>query len=145
MHGTRPIGLFGDGSLGMSAGELESIARLDIPAILVNFNNSSFGWIEAHRRHNNQQLSKSLCFSPVDGSALASSFGLRGLQASNARELENALDEAFSHDGAAFVDVRVRSVAEETPPVYSWLKKSGVEPLQVGDMKLEFNQPDEVY
>src|SRR5438874_1246301 len=46
----RPVGLFGDGSLGMSAGELETLSRLQIPAVLIHFNNACFGWIKALQR-----------------------------------------------------------------------------------------------
>ena len=43
----RLVALFGDGSLGMSAGELETLVRLKIPAVLIHFNNGCFGWIKA--------------------------------------------------------------------------------------------------
>ncbi|MEM8855964.1 MAG: thiamine pyrophosphate-binding protein, partial [Pseudomonadota bacterium] len=42
----RPIGMFGDGSFGMTVGELETLVRLAIPAILILFNNGHFGWIK---------------------------------------------------------------------------------------------------
>ena len=40
------VGLMGDGSLGMCAGELETIHRLGLPVVLIQFNNSCFGWIK---------------------------------------------------------------------------------------------------
>lgn len=141
--GIRPIGLFGDGSLGMSAGELETIVRLKIPAILLHFNNSGFGWIDAHKKTGRQENSISLQFSGMDCAAMASAFGLRGLSAKSPAELDDALNDAFSHDGPVFIDVKVQSIAEEIPAVYSWLKKSGVDPLLVDGKRLEIDTPHE--
>ena len=46
----RLVGLFGDGSLGMSAGELETLARLNIDCVLLHFSNRSFGWIKCMQK-----------------------------------------------------------------------------------------------
>jgi acetolactate synthase-1/2/3 large subunit len=132
----RPIGLFGDGSLGMSVGELETISRLGIPAILVNFNNSSFGYIAALQRSQKHPRGMSVDFSPQDCAALARAYGIHAIRVERFRDLEAALDEAFAHSGPIFLDVVVRSVAEETPPMYTWLRRHGIDPLQVGGQNL---------
>ena len=44
-------------------------------------------------------------------------------------QLETALDEAFAMDGPCFIDIVVESLAERVPPVYSWLRKRGADPL----------------
>jgi acetolactate synthase-1/2/3 large subunit len=43
----RPIGLFGDGSFGMTVGELETLVRLRVPAMLILFNNGVFAGSKA--------------------------------------------------------------------------------------------------
>ena len=40
----------GDGSFGISAGELETIARLHLPVTLIVLNNASYGWIKAGQK-----------------------------------------------------------------------------------------------
>lgn len=127
----RPIGLFGDGSLGMSAGELETLARLGVPAILINFNNACFGWIKALQRLHGPHGFMSVDFTSQDYGALARAFGLHAIHVENESELDRALDEAFAHKGPIFLDIKVESIAEQLPPVYNWLRKTGIDPLQV--------------
>ena len=80
-HYARPearlVGLFGDGSLGMSAGELETLARLNIPAVMIHFNNGMFGWIKALQKLHCQEKYFSVDFQTGDMSALASVFELK--------------------------------------------------------------------
>ncbi|WP_395646312.1 thiamine pyrophosphate-binding protein [Terricaulis sp.] len=131
-QGVRPIGLFGDGSLGMSIGDLETIARLNIPAILINFNNASFGWIEALQKVQGHNKPMSVRFSQTDYGAIASAFGLMGIRVEAADQVEKAFDQAFAHDGPVFLDLVVESVADRLPPLFNWLRKTGADPLIVG-------------
>ena len=132
----RPIGLFGDGSLGMAVGELETLVRLRVPAILLSFNNSSFGWIKALQKARGAARPLSVDFSPQNGAAIAEAFGLRALRVETAEELEKALDAAFAHQGPVFLDLVVESVADVVPPVYKWLRQAGIDPLAVGGQPL---------
>ena len=133
----RPIGLFGDGSLGMSAGDLETVVRLGIPAILLHFNNSTFGWIDAHTTVVRGLQAEPLQFDRSDCVGMAASYGFLGVGVHRPEDLEPALDKAFAHDGPVFVDVHVRTCAEEIPPVYTWIKRSGLDPLAVGGSRLD--------
>ncbi len=134
--GVRPIGLFGDGSFGMSVGELESIFRLQVPAILLNFNNSSFGWIKALQKSRGVSKPMSVDLSSQDAAAIARGFGLRAVHVDTPAELESGLDAAFAHDGPVLLDIMVESVAEVVPPVYKWLRHTGIDPLAVGGQPL---------
>src|SRR6185312_9332410 len=87
----RPIGLFGDGSLGMSMGELETIVRLQVPAILINFNNACYGWIKALQRVHGQRELFSVDFTAQDYTAVAKALGLAALRIETAGELEAGL------------------------------------------------------
>ena len=135
----RPIGLFGDGSLGMSMGELETIARLGVPAILVNFNNACYGWIKALQRVHGQRELFSVDFTAQDYTAVARALGLHAIRIETASELEAGLQAAFSHEHPVFLDVVVESIGEKIPPVFDWLRKTGVDPLKVGDSTLAYD------
>lgn len=127
----RPIGLFGDGSLGMTAGELETLARLNCPALLIHFNNACFGWIKGLQRLDGYDSDNcySVDFDATKASDVAEAFGLKAWHVTDMDELEVALDEAFAFDGPCLVDIVVESLAERVPPVYSWLRKRGKDPL----------------
>ena len=125
-HMARPdarlVGLFGDGSLGMVAGELETLARLKIPAVLIHFNNSCFGWIKALQSLHAKSKFFSVDFTPGSPVLVAQGFGLKARQVSTPEELEAGLEEAFACDGPFFLDVVTESEENSIPPVASWLK-----------------------
>lgn len=125
-HFARPdarlIGLFGDGSLGMSAGELETLARLNIPAVLIHFNNSMFGWIKCLQKLHCDEKYFSVDFTPGNPAMVARGFGLKALEIKTSAELEDGLDEAFAQNGPVFLDVVSETEVDQMPPVYTWLR-----------------------
>jgi acetolactate synthase I/II/III large subunit len=121
----RLIGLFGDGSLGMSAGELETVARLNIPCILIHFNNGCFGWIKALQALHSKEKFFSVDFNSGDPTKVATGFGLKAIHIKTPAELDEGLDEAFASSKPIFLDVVSESEVAELPPVYSWLKAAG--------------------
>lgn len=127
----RPIGLFGDGSFGMTVGELETLVRLNVPAILILFNNGTFGWIKGLHRLRGHNQCFGVDFLPPDGKAIAEAFGMKAWRAKTGPELDAALEAAFAHTtGPCFIDLQVESLADRVPPVYSWLRKRGIDPTQ---------------
>ena len=134
----KVVGLFGDGSLGMSAGELETLVRLNVPAVLIHFNNGTFGWIKALQAIHSASRFMSVDFTAGDMSAVAKAFGIESYRVTTPDELENALDTAFSHDGPVFLDVVSESEAIELPPVYSWQQATTT--LSPADRKLAKHQ-----
>ncbi|TPM40458.1 thiamine pyrophosphate-binding protein [Mesorhizobium sp. B2-3-4] len=127
----RPVGLFGDGSFAMSLGELETIVRLDVPALLIHFNNGCFGWIKALQRLHGHNATYSVDFKQLDAAAIAAAFGLRAWHVRTPDEMEAAFAEAFAHPGPAFIDIEVESIADVAPPVMSWLRRLGRDPLDL--------------
>ncbi|MEW6263957.1 MAG: thiamine pyrophosphate-binding protein [Thermodesulfobacteriota bacterium] len=123
----RPVGLFGDGSLGMSAGELETLVRLNVPAVLIHFNNGCFGWIKALQALHCQGKFFSVDFNPGDMSRLAEALGLPARHVETPEELEAGLDQALAASGPFFLDVVTEPEVKDLPPVYSWLKAAGLE------------------
>jgi acetolactate synthase-1/2/3 large subunit len=116
------VGLFGDGSLGMSAGELETISRLNIPAVLIHFNNSTFGWIKALQKLHCKEKYFSVDFNANDPVKVAEGFGLKALSIETADELSQGLDIAFKSKTPIFLDVKSEPESDDIPPVYSWIK-----------------------
>jgi acetolactate synthase-1/2/3 large subunit len=128
-HLARPeaqmVALFGDGSLGMSAGELETLVRLKIPAVLIHFNNGCFGWIKALQALHSKGKFQSVDFTAANMAPVAEGFGLRAFHIESPRELEVGLDQAFSSRSPVFLDIVTESEISELPPVFSWMKKGG--------------------
>lgn len=118
---SRLVGLFGDGSLGMSAGELETISRLNIPVVLIHFNNSTFGWIKALQRLHSQEKYFSVDFNANDPARVAEGFGMSAQRVNTAEELSESLQSAFSGNQPVFIDVVTEPEVENLPPVYTWL------------------------
>lgn len=128
----RPIGMFGDGSFGMSVGELETLVRLQVPAILLLFNNGTFGWIKGLHRLKGHNQCFGVDFTPPRGQAIAEAFDVKAWTATNSEELDNALASAFAHtEGPCLIDIHIESIADRVPPVYSWLNKRGRDPLSI--------------
>ena len=126
----RPIGMFGDGSFGMTVGELETLVRLQVPAILLLFNNGTFGWIKGLHRLKGHNHCFGVDFMPPRGQAIAEAFGVKAWTAKSSKELDFALAEAFAYEnGPCLIDIHVESIADRVPPVYSWLSKRGKDPL----------------
>lgn len=135
----RPIGMFGDGSFGMAVGELETLVRLQVPAVLLLFNNGTFGWIKGLHRLRGHNQCFSVDFMPPQGQAIAEAFGVKAWTARTSAELDKALSEAFAYDsGPCLIDIHVESIADRVPPVYSWLSKRGRDPLAIESEEVRY-------
>ena len=117
----RVVGVTGDGSFGMSVGELETISRLNLPMTIIQCSNSTFGWIKElqHLYHGDRYFG--VDFEPVDYAAIARGFGLRARQVVDPTDLERALAEALADGAPWFLDVVTESQITETPPVAAWV------------------------
>lgn len=118
--GRRVVGLCGDGSFGMSAGELETISRLGLPITLVHFNNSAFGWIKELQHLYHQQRYHLVDFTAIDYVAVARGFGLWAEQVTDPADVDDVIRRALAAGKPAFVDVVSELPLTETPPVSAW-------------------------
>jgi acetolactate synthase-1/2/3 large subunit len=115
------VGLCGDGSFAMSAGDLASVKRLGEPLVLINFNNGCYGWIKMLQKLHYGGRYFSVDFDEgIDYAAVAQGFGLRCFRVQHAEELRGAIREALNAAEPAFVDVPTAYEGEEVPPVDSW-------------------------
>ncbi|MEM6932743.1 MAG: thiamine pyrophosphate-binding protein [Pseudomonadota bacterium] len=111
----------GDGSFGMSVGELETIVRLGLPITIVVFSNSVFGWIKAGQKSGFGERYFSVDFSRTNHAAVAAAYGLRSWTVSDPAELTETLKTAIRHDGPTLVDVIAQPLQDAAAPVSEWV------------------------
>lgn len=139
------IGLFGDGSFSMSCGELETLRRLNVPALLLHFNNACYGWIKALQRSHGHNATYSVDFSSDNVARIAEAFGLKSWRVTTMSQLTAAIEEGLAFKGPAFIDIAVESIADISPPVFSWLKRAGVDPLAIAaDARVALGRGEEI-
>lgn len=119
-EGRRVVGMSGDGSFGMSVGELETITRLGLPIVIVQCSNGTFGWIKElqHLYHDDRYFG--VDFNQVDYAAIARGFGFRAEQVTEPDKVERAVQVALADGGPYFLDIVTESPVTETPPVAAW-------------------------
>ncbi len=120
--GRRVIGMTGDGSWGMSCGELETISRLNLPVVLIQCANNTYGWIKElqHLYHGDRYFG--VDFTGVDYAAIATGFGLKSWSIKDPTSIERTLQEALAWGGPTFINVETESQITETPPVAAWIE-----------------------
>jgi acetolactate synthase-1/2/3 large subunit len=116
----RVVGFMGDGSFGISCGELETLARLGLPVTLVVFNNAGYGWIKAGQKTRGRKY-YSVDFSDSDHAAIARAFGIGGRRVESPGELKAAIEESLSAKGPFLLDVVVQPLEEARAPVSKWI------------------------
>ena len=117
----------GDGSFGMSVGELETITRLNLPIVLMHFNNGTFGWIKELQHLYHERRYFSVDFNPVDYAAIARGFGLRAWQVPIRLISKARCRRRLADGGPCFIDMVTASQLTETPPVTPGSRPSPVE------------------
>jgi acetolactate synthase-1/2/3 large subunit len=118
---SQVVGLIGDGSFGMAAGDLETISRLALPVLLIQFNNATFGWIKALQHFQADQRYFSVDFSAdTDYVGVAAAFGVDGVRVEDPEDIETAVKEGLSEPRPYFIDIVSASEEVEPPPVPDW-------------------------
>jgi acetolactate synthase I/II/III large subunit len=108
--GQRKVVCFtGDGGFYYHLAELESARRCNIPVTIVVNNNSGFGQnltgvrrISGNRPGRGEELIR---FGPTDFTAVARSFGVRGIRVEQPQDIAPALQQALAADEPVLVDV----------------------------------------
>ncbi|MDQ3947316.1 MAG: thiamine pyrophosphate-binding protein [Actinomycetota bacterium] len=102
----RPVlCIVGDGGLGMTVAELETIARLDVDVTVVVFNDSALSLIEI-KQGRDQGGPAAVRYQPIDFAAVARGFGLPAVAADDEVSLAAALGAGWGR-GPKLIDVRV--------------------------------------
>ena len=115
------VGLCGDGSFAMSAGDLATITRIGGPTLLILFNNGVYGWIKALQKlyHGGRYLSVDFT-EPLNYRQVAAGFGLRVLEVKTPDELGPAIRRALGGGAPCLIEVVTPGEHEIIPPVAQW-------------------------
>lgn len=116
----RPVlALIGDGSLGMSLGELETLARVGGRVCVVVFNDASYGNIRQEQElHFGRTVG--VDFNPVDFAAVARGMGVDGEVVSDLTTLKDRVKAALRGDRPVVLDVPLdRGVNAWTFPAFT--------------------------
>jgi acetolactate synthase-1/2/3 large subunit len=117
----KTVAVMGDGSFGMCAGELETLARLKLPITLVVISNATYGWIKAGQKAGYGKRYFSVDFSETDHAKVAEAFGVRGFRVEDPMELGKVLQQAIKHAGPSLVDIVCQPLHEARAPVSEWV------------------------
>jgi acetolactate synthase-1/2/3 large subunit len=107
VHPDRRVVCFtGDGGLMMVASELETVARLRLPIVIVVFNDAALSLIEVKQEQKGFE-GVSMRYAGPDLIALGRAFGLRALAATDEPTLHGALIAAQTAPGPTLIDARI--------------------------------------
>jgi acetolactate synthase-1/2/3 large subunit len=117
--------LVGDGSFGLAAAELETIARIGLNNNIIVVNNRSFGWIRAEWRlsYGEEYVDFATNFKEVDYVKIAEGFGLNAIRITKPDELK-FLKEVFNDESPSFTELVLQPEDKLVPPVPTWIKKA---------------------
>lgn len=117
----RPVvALTTDGSFGMACGELDTVARLRLPMLIVHLANGSLGWIKALQHFYLDRRYFGVDLGPVDAARVAEGFGIPAVRVANIEQLRAAAARAAAGEVPLFVDVPVPEEWAHLPPVAPW-------------------------
>jgi acetolactate synthase-1/2/3 large subunit len=102
--GERVVCLVGDGGLGMTLVELETLARLGLPVTVVVFDDAALTLIELKQRAG-QGDAGAVRFDPVDFAAIAAAMGVPSTVARSVADVDAALDRVGY--GPFLLDARI--------------------------------------
>ena len=97
----------GDGGIGMALAELETLARLALPVVVVVFNDSLLSLIAAKQQPEGHGGAAAVTYSPIDFAAVARGCGLGAQRVNDAGEYEAALTAALVSGVPTLLDVAV--------------------------------------
>lgn len=118
---SKCVAVMGDGSFGFACGEMETIARLNLPVTLVVVSNAVYGWIKAGQRSGYGGRYFSVDFQRTDHARVAEAFGLKAWRVEDPAALKPALKAAFEYGGPTLVDVVCQPLHEAKAPVSEWV------------------------
>lgn len=102
--GRRVACLTGDGGLGMSMAEIETLARLELDVTVVVFNDAALSLI-ALKQGDTQSGGPAVTYAATDFATVAVAMGVSGIVARSVDELRNAVESAPR--GPLLVDARI--------------------------------------
>ena len=95
----------GDGGIGMTLAELETLARLQLKVVVIVFNDATLSLIAIKQSPTDQGGDRAVRYAPVDFAAVAQGCGVRSERVGATSVYEQALVRAFAYAGPTLLDV----------------------------------------
>jgi acetolactate synthase-1/2/3 large subunit len=106
--GRRVLSITGDGGFGWNLQELATARRYNLPVTLVVFNDGHFGNVRAiQKRVFGPEKQVAVELQNPDFLTLAKAFGVPGVRANNAAELQAAITESLGENGPVLIEAPV--------------------------------------
>jgi pyruvate dehydrogenase (quinone) len=109
------IALSGDGGLAMLMGDLLTIQQHKLPVKVVVYNNSALSFVELEMKAAGY-LETGTGLQNPNLATVAQGMGIMGIRVEDPGDLENAVKQAFEHDGPVLLDVLVNRQELSLPP-----------------------------
>jgi pyruvate dehydrogenase (quinone) len=122
--GRQVVSLSGDGGLAMLMGELLSLRQLKAPVKIIVFQNNALSFVELEMKAVGVISFGTDLVNP-DFAKLAEACGIFGRNVEDPGELEEAVREAFEHNGPALVSVKVANQELSLPPTIEFDQAKG--------------------
>lgn len=115
------VALVGDGSFGMSLGEMETVVREKVAICVVIMNDCAYGNIRQEQHlFFGRDRNIGVDFVDVDYAAVAAAFGISSYRANTGRELALAVTEILNSGEPGLIDARIdRDVSAWTFPLFN--------------------------
>lgn len=117
----KVVAIMGDGSFGFTVGELETVARLGIPLVIIVISNATFGWIKASQKSGYDERYFSVDFTPTDHARIAAGYGIESYTVTEPSDLEPRLRQAFASERAVLIDIVTQPLQDAAAPVSQWM------------------------
>lgn len=105
--GRHAVCFVGDGGLGMALAELETVSRLELPIVVVVFNDSALSLIEIKQNGIGHGGQGAVRYGVTDFAQIAEGFGIKAVRVQHVAELRAALSEALAESRPFLIDATV--------------------------------------
>ncbi|RJS92004.1 ubiquinone-dependent pyruvate dehydrogenase [Salinisphaera sp. Q1T1-3] len=109
------VALAGDGGVSMLMGDLITLVNEKLPVKVIVYNNETLGFVAMEMKAAGY-VDTTTDMPTVDYAGMAESLGIFSLKVHDSSKLDEALTQAFDHDGPALVDVRTAKQELSMPP-----------------------------
>ncbi|WP_161958553.1 thiamine pyrophosphate-binding protein [Ornithinimicrobium cavernae] len=117
----RPVvSVTADGSFAMACGELETVSRLDLPILYLQFTNHSLGWIKMLQHLYVGQRYFGVDPGTIDAVKVAEGCGLRAERVATLERLRELVAEFARNPQPLYLDIEVPHMIDVLPPVPAW-------------------------
>lgn len=109
------VSLSGDGGFSMMMGEILTLKQLNLPVKVVIFNNGTLGFVAMEMKASGY-LDHATDLQNPNFATLAEAVGIKGIRVEHSGALDDALQQAFAHNGPVIVDVVTAKQELVMPP-----------------------------